>query len=173
MAWYLSTETTLIYGMNFVGKKHSHMQPVRRGTGEDRYMAMKLHCDCTATEARRQDFRTWATRLPEHLKHFPLYRQADIYKTERTIFSSFSTGWTIGVLGFDSRRGLGIFLLTTASRTALGPTQPPIQWIPGALSLEIKRPGREADHSPPSNAKVKEWVKLYFQSPNTPSWRSA
>jgi hypothetical protein len=40
-----------------------------------------------------------------------------------------------GVLGFDSRRGLGIFLFTAASRTALGPTQPPIQWIPVALSL--------------------------------------
>jgi hypothetical protein len=33
-------------------------------------------------------------------------------------------GWMIGVLGFDSRWGLGIFLFTTASRTALGPTQP-------------------------------------------------
>jgi hypothetical protein len=44
-----------------------------------------------------------------------------------------ATGWTIGVLGFDSRRGLGIFLFTTASRTTLGPTQPPIQWVPRAL----------------------------------------
>jgi hypothetical protein len=51
--------------------------------------------------------------------------------------------------------GLGIFLFTTASRTALGPTQPPIQWVPGALSLGVKRPGREADHSPPSSAEVK------------------
>jgi hypothetical protein len=24
----------------------------------------------------------------------------------------------------------------------------PIQWVPGDLSLELKRPGREADHSP-------------------------
>jgi hypothetical protein len=42
-----------------------------------------------------------------------------------------------------------------ASRTGLGPTQPPIQWAPGALSLGVKRPGREADHSPPSSAEAK------------------
>jgi hypothetical protein len=50
---------------------------------------------------------------------------------------------------------LGIFLFTTASRTALGPTQPPIQWVPGALSLGVKRPRCEPDHSPPSSAEVK------------------
>jgi hypothetical protein len=33
--------------------------------------------------------------------------------------------------------------------------------------------GRETDHSPPSSAKVKEWVELYLQSLNTPSWRGA
>jgi len=38
-----------------------------------------------------------------------------------------------GVLDFDSRRGLGIFLFTTALRTALGPTQPPIQLVPVAF----------------------------------------
>jgi hypothetical protein len=60
----------------------------------------------------------------------------------------------------DSRvrffEGLGIFLFTTASRTSLGPTQPPIQRVSGTVSLGIKRPGREADHSPPSTAEVKE-----------------
>jgi hypothetical protein len=45
--------------------------------------------------------------------------------------------------------------------------------VPGALSLGVKRPGREADHSPPSSTEVKEWVELYIHSPNTPSWRSA
>jgi hypothetical protein len=64
--------------------------------------------------------------------------------------------WTIGILDFDSRQGLGIFLFTTASRTALEPTQSPIQWVLGALYLGVKRPGREADHSPPSSADVKE-----------------
>jgi hypothetical protein len=78
-----------------------------------------------------------------------------------------ATGWTIGVLGFDSLRGLGIFLFTTVSRTVLGPTQPPLQWVRGALSLGVKRPEREADHSPPSSAEVKECVELYLHSPNT------
>jgi hypothetical protein len=33
--------------------------------------------------------------------------------------------------------------------------------------------GREADHSPPSSAEVKEWVELNLHSPNTPSWCGA
>jgi hypothetical protein len=68
--------------------------------------------------------------------------------------------------------GLEIFLIT-ASRKALGPTQPPIQWAPGALLLRVKRPGREADHSHPSTAVVKEWVELYLHSRNTPPWSGA
>jgi hypothetical protein len=31
--------------------------------------------------------------------------------------------------------------------------------------------GREADHSPPCSAEVKQWVELYFHSPSIPSWR--
>jgi hypothetical protein len=36
------------------------------------------------------------------------------------------------------------------------PTQPPIQWVPGTLSLGVKQMWREADHSPPPSAEVKE-----------------
>jgi hypothetical protein len=79
----------------------------------------------------------------------------------------------IGVLGFEYRRGMEISLFTTASRTALVPTQPPIQLVPGALSLGVKRPGLEADYSPPSSAEVKECMELYIHSPNMPSWRGA
>jgi hypothetical protein len=43
--------------------------------------------------------------------------------------------------------------------------------VSGAISLGIKRLGREADHSPPSSAEVEECVELYLYSPNTPSWR--
>jgi hypothetical protein len=34
-------------------------------------------------------------------------------------------------------------------------------------------PGREADHSPPSSAEVKEFVELHLHSPNVLSWRGA
>jgi hypothetical protein len=68
----------------------------------------------------------------------------------RTFFNdNWATGWTIGC--FESRQGLGIFLLTTSvSRPALGLTQLPFQWVP-----RVRRPRREADHSPPSSAEVK------------------
>jgi hypothetical protein len=39
---------------------------------------------------------------------------------------------------------------------ALGPTDPPIQWAPGALSQAVMRPGREADHLPPTSAEVEQ-----------------
>jgi hypothetical protein len=57
-----------------------------------------------------------------------------------------TTDWTIGV---RSSAGQMIFPLTSVSRPALGPTQPPVQWVPGVLS-----PGRDADHSPPSSDEV-------------------
>jgi hypothetical protein len=41
------------------------------------------------------------------------------------------------------------------TRLSLGPTQPPMQCETGAITPEVKRPGREADHSPPSSKKGK------------------
>jgi len=40
------------------------------------------------------------------------------------------------------------------SRLVLGPTQLPIQWVPGALPLGVKLPDREADYPPPFSAEV-------------------
>jgi len=37
----------------------------------------------------------------------------------------------------------------------------------------VKWLGHEADHSPPSSAKIKECVELYLHYPNTPSWLGA
>jgi hypothetical protein len=40
-----------------------------------------------------------------------------------------------------------LMTVIAVSRPALGPTQPPVQGVPG-----VKRPKREVDHSPPSGA---------------------
>jgi hypothetical protein len=67
-----------------------------------------------------------------------------------------------------------VYYLAPASRPTLGPTQPPIQWVPGVLSPGGKaRPGRDADHSPPSSAEVKNEWELYVLSPHLPPWRVA
>jgi len=43
--------------------------------------------------------------------------------------------------------------------------QPPIQWVPGALSLGVKQPGHGMDHSPPSSAEVKNaWSYICIPS---------
>jgi len=52
-----------------------------------------------------------------------------------------------GRSGFDSWQVLGIFLLAIAPRPNLGPKKPPVRWVSG-----VKRPGSEADHSPPPSA---------------------
>jgi hypothetical protein len=64
------------------------------------------------------------------------------------------------MIGVRITAGAGNFSFDTGFRPALGPTQPPIKWISGALSLEVKQPGREADRSPPSSAEFEECVEL-------------
>jgi hypothetical protein len=63
------------------------------------------------------------------------------------------------------------FLFSTASRPTLGPTNPPILWVPEAISAGIKRPGREADHLPPSSAEVDDGVAIP-PLPRMSSWQS-
>jgi hypothetical protein len=56
------------------------------------------------------------------------------------------------------------FRSSTVSRPTLGATQHHIQWVPARPFLSVKRQGREADHSPPSSAEVKN-LGLYSHSP--------
>jgi hypothetical protein len=52
-------------------------------------------------------------------------------------------------------RGWDFFFFIAASGPALGHTERPVQWVSGAVSPDVKRPRREADHSPASTAEVK------------------
>jgi hypothetical protein len=43
-------------------------------------------------------------------------------------------------------------------------SQPPIQWVPWALSSGVKRSGRQADHSPLASAEIKN-TRIYTSTP--------
>jgi hypothetical protein len=77
-----------------------------------------------------------------------------------TVYFGIATGYGLGGRGVGVRVPVGVvFLCSTSSRPVLGPTQPPIQLVPGALSPRVKRPVREADHSPPTSAELKNtWI---------------
>jgi len=47
----------------------------------------------------------------------------------------------------------------------VGLIQSPNQWVTWALSLEVKRPRRETDHSTPSRAEVKNTWSYSFTTP--------
>jgi hypothetical protein len=61
-------------------------------------------------------------------------------------------------------RGQKFFLFATVSRLALGPIEPPIQWVPWALSPGVKSPERETDHLSPSSSEVKNACSCTFIS---------
>jgi hypothetical protein len=77
-----------------------------------------------------------------HLKPGQLSRYSDWLRAGRPRDQSWGPG-----------RGK-FFLLSMSSKPVLGPTQPAIQWLQRALP-GVKQPRREADHSPPSSAEVK------------------
>jgi hypothetical protein len=77
-----------------------------------------------------------------------------------------ATCWTAGVDIFLYSRA------SRASRPALRPTQPPIQWVPGDLSSEVKLMGHEADRSPSASAEVKNGGAIP-PLPHTSLWHSA
>jgi hypothetical protein len=70
-----------------------------------------------------------------------------------------ATGYGLDDQGVGVRVPVGLRIFSTSSRPAMRPTQPPIQWIPAALSPGVKRQGREADDSPPTSDEVKKmWI---------------
>jgi hypothetical protein len=83
-----------------------------------------------------------------------------------------ATGYEMDDRGVGFRVQVGSIIFSTSSNLALGPTEPPIQRVPANFSSGVNRPGREADHSPPTNAEIKKtWI--YTSTPYTSSWRNA
>ena len=77
------------------------------------------------------------------------------YKTQSEP-GSVATGYVLDGKGIESRCRRDF---PHPSRTALGPTQPPIQWVLG-LSRGKERPRRHADPSPPTSTVVKKEYRI-------------
>jgi hypothetical protein len=90
---------------------------------------------------------------PDRPAHSPALYRMSYHGSKLFLYSSKKTGWIIGGSSPD----------TAVSRPALDLTQPPIQRLAEALSLGIKRSGRESHLSLPSSA----------ESHNKSSWSGA
>jgi hypothetical protein len=88
-----------------------------------------------------------------------------IYGTDRDSSVGIATRYGLGGPGIVSRWCRDF---PHSSRLALGPTQPPLQWVPGLSRGLIGR--GVALTTPPSSAEVKERVELYLYSRSGPSW---
>jgi hypothetical protein len=94
------------------------------------------------------------------------------YNGSRDISVGIATRLRAGQTGFEFRQKQTFFLYSGESTRAGGPTQPPIQGVPGALSLGVEWQERKADHSPPSSVEVKYGEAISALS-NMSSWRDA
>lgn len=86
---------------------------------------------------------------------------------------SIVTGYGLSTkeLKFKSQKSQEFPLLKVV-QIDFGACQHPTQWVSVALSLGVKRPGCEAEQSPPSSAEDKNtWV--YISTPHMASWLSA
>jgi hypothetical protein len=88
-----------------------------------------------------------------------------IYFKEIGTGGGIATGYGLDDRGVGVQVLVGLRIFSSPRRLDwLRYTQPPIQWVPRALSPGVKRSGREADHSPPTSAEVKKtW--LYISTP--------
>jgi hypothetical protein len=94
-----------------------------------------------------------AQALPRGTLAVDMVRYCQHIATPSTPFS-----FIFGVGRSSSPGTVKNFLFSTSSRPALGSTQPPVQWVPDALSAGVKRPRREV------SAEVKKmWI--YTSSP--------
>jgi hypothetical protein len=120
------------------------------GGSKDLWNVGKLLPDYTVLQPRTQQSSEWNaikfSNVPGQLSQFRVWLR--IWQPE-----------------FYPRQGQRIFLQAFASRPALGPSQPPIQWVPGVLSLGVKR-GRSVTLTTPRHLMPRpEWVELYLLSP--------
>ena len=106
------------------------------------------------------------TRRPSLKPVKSAWRKLRIVEDQDLFFSKYS--------GRDSSVGIATRYGLDGARIESRPNCPgthPASYTMGTGSFPGgKRPGRGADHPPPSSAEVEERVELYFHSPSGPLW---
>jgi hypothetical protein len=82
------------------------------------------------------------------------------------MLSRYSDKLRVGRTGFDSQQRQEILFFSTVSRPAVGFTQPPALWVPGALSPRKGWPGRKDGNSLPSSAEIKSGGAISLLPPH-------
>jgi hypothetical protein len=84
-----------------------------------------------------------------------------------------TTDWTSGRSRFDPRKGQMIFPLTSVSSPALGPTQPPVQRVPGGPFPGVKRGRGVTLTTHPHLVQRSRMSRSYILFPQAPPLRVA
>jgi hypothetical protein len=112
----------------------------------------------TAPHPTRNLFEYLSVHILFRVLCFIIFLRRNLHGKCRDSAVGIATGWTTEGSEFESRWGQE-FLLFGVVPTGSGvhPTSYPMGT--GGSSSRIKRPGREADHSPPTSAEVKKtWI---------------
>jgi hypothetical protein len=86
----------------------------------------------------------------------------------QSVWPIVSTDWRIA---FRSPAGAKDFSSSLCVQTGSGAHPASCPMGTGSFPGDNSRPGRDADHSPPSSAEVKNEYELYILSPQAPPWR--
>jgi hypothetical protein len=137
----MQSRTGRIRPLSLVSLSFAHLNagfPVTAAETNGQAGMRVIYCSISSgvgQEQKRAQVRLSTGRTPPPLRNLTI--SGNLFQLEaRSRISSVrpvprNTGLTNWDSAFEFRKGQTIFLF---SRPALGPTQPPIQWIPGALS---------------------------------------
>jgi hypothetical protein len=92
-------------------------------------------------------------------RKFTLCVYAPVHNRSQDSVVGIATSYGLYDRGVGVRVPVGSRFFSSPKRPDRRSTQPPIQWVPGALSPGVKQPEREVDHSPPTSTEVKKmWI---------------